>query len=197
MVGVWADPRELASRKRLRVADFPVVACDGTSPEGTRSGRRRRTVSEADNPVASGRFGDGVGSARRGPPRRGVAAVRLVAVVRSDFAGGIRLSPSVVLPLAAVPPRPLLRPLARPRELIHCCYPRGLPPKPDRTPRRSATNERISRRDTVTPGWRAHRQAAPPVWKGSCNDRLVTLSPPESLTFWRIGPSRSRTGRCW
>jgi hypothetical protein len=137
-----ADARELSSRKRFRVAGFAGVACARTSPEGTAlSGWRCRSMSEAESPVESDRFGGGIGSARRGP-RRGAAVVDFVAAVdlrgsRTTAAseGGVdlvagpasavavRLPRSMVFPLPAPRPRRgltgVLRPLALSRVLIH------------------------------------------------------------------------------
>ncbi|MCW2687673.1 MAG: hypothetical protein JWR37_2563 [Mycobacterium sp.] len=154
-----ADARYLSSWERFRAAGFAVVACARASPEGTAlSGRRRRDVSEADTPVASVRFGGGLGSARRGPSRRGAATVDFVAAVRlrgsrtaaaSDLrvdlvAVGLGLAVAVRLP--AVPPRRgltgVVGPLALSRELTHNDYPRVQSSKPERIQRRSATHKR-------------------------------------------------------
>ncbi|MDT5153578.1 MAG: hypothetical protein QOI01_5311 [Mycobacterium sp.] len=100
---------------------------------------RRRDVSEADTPVASLRFGGGVGSVRRGRSRRGAPAIDFAAAVRllgtrtaasSDgrvdlVALGPRLAVAVRLP--AVPPRRgltgVVGPAALSRELTHSDYP--------------------------------------------------------------------------
>lgn len=144
-----ADARDLSSWERFRAADFAVMTCARAL-----SGRRRRAVSEANTPVASVRFGGGVGPARRGPPRRGAAALDFVAAVRlrgnhtaaaseecgvdlvavgPGLAVAVRLSLSVVLPPAAPSGRDLarvVRPLALSRALIHSNYPPCNPRNP-------------------------------------------------------------------
>ena len=137
-----ADTRDLSSRERFRVAGFAGVVCLRTCPEGTAVSRWRcRNMSEADTPLASDRFGGGIGSARRGP-RRGAAVVDFVAAVRlrgsrttaasegdvnlvagPASAVAVRLPRSVVFPLPAARPRRgltgVLRPLALSRAFIH------------------------------------------------------------------------------
>jgi hypothetical protein len=150
-----ADARDLSSWERFRAAGFAVMACARTSPGGTAlSGHRRRAVSEANTPVSSVRLGGGVGPVRRGPPRRGAAALDFVAAVRlrgnptpaaseecgvdlvavgPGLAVAVRLSLSVVLPPAAPPRRDLarvVRPVALSRALIHCNYPPCNPRNP-------------------------------------------------------------------
>jgi hypothetical protein len=134
-----ADARDLSSRERFRVAGFAEVGWPRTCPGTAVSGWRCRNMSEADTPLASDRFGGGIGSARRGP-RRGAAVVDFVAAVRlrgsrttaaseggDDLAGpastvAVRLPRSLVFPLPAARPRRgftgVLRPLALSRALI-------------------------------------------------------------------------------
>ena len=153
-----ADVRDPAPRGCLRAAGFAVVARTGARPEGAAlSGRRRPGVPEDDSPVASVRVRRGVGSARREPLRREVAAVDvaatgrrrgsrpasvvmgvvdLFAVVDVRAAGlvvtvAVGLSPPVVVPWPTVPPRcevTGLRPPVLAGAPIHQNYPRGAIP---------------------------------------------------------------------
>ena len=164
-----AAVRDPAPRGCLRAAGVAVVARTGARPEGAAlSGRRRRGVPEDDSPVASVRVRRGVGSARRGPLRREVAAVDVVAagrlrgsrpfsvvmgvvdlfvVVDVRTAGlvavvAVGLSPPAIVPWPTVPPRcEGVRPPVLARAAIHSNYPREAIP-----------GNRIGHRNTAPPG---------------------------------------------
>ncbi|MFE5704211.1 hypothetical protein [Rhodococcus koreensis] len=159
-----ADLRDPSPRGCVRAAGFAVVARAGASPEGASlSVRDRRGVPEADSAVASVRLGRGIGSARRGLLRREVALVDVAAAGRRRgsrpfsvvrvavdrfavvdvrafglvVAVAVRLSPPVVLPWPAAPPRrdaTVVRPPVLARAPMHRKYPRVDPRKPDSAP---------------------------------------------------------------
>ena len=136
-----ADVRDPAPRGCLRAAGFAVVARTGARPEGAAlSARRRRGVPEAGSAVASVRVRRGVGSSRREPLRREVAAVDVAATGRRRGSRPFSVVMGVVDLFAAVDVRAAglvvaprcevtgVRPPVLAGAAIHQNYPRGRSP---------------------------------------------------------------------